>query len=188
MPSDPESDAMRLQTIILALVLTAGTCVAGWADDEPAASEQVTPQTAEPLDEQEQAFQELLQNAVLVGTFSVDGRDGAPKPERYTINGVTKVQGDRWIVQARITYGDTDIPVPVPVQVHWADDTPMISVTNLSIPLVGSQFTSRVLFYGDRYAGTWQHGKVGGHMWGKIGKADETPADTAPETDASSDR
>jgi hypothetical protein len=32
-------------------------------------------------------------------------------------------------------------------------------------------FTARVLFYEDRYAGTWQHGKVGGHMFGKIEKA-----------------
>ncbi|QDU39938.1 hypothetical protein Mal4_42920 [Maioricimonas rarisocia] len=179
---------MRLQTGILSLVLTGVLCAAGWAEDQPANPEQVTPSTAEQLNEQEQAFQELLQNAVLVGTFSVDGRNGSPKPERYTINGVTKVQGDRWIVQARITYGDTDIPVPVPVKVHWAGDTPMISVTNLSIPLVGSQFTSRVLFYGDRYAGTWQHGKVGGHMWGRIEKAKETPSGNAPEPNESSDQ
>ena len=27
-----------------------------------------------------------------------------------------------------------------------------------------------VFFYGDRYAGTWQHGRVGGHMSGRIEK------------------
>ena len=31
-------------------------------------------------------------------------------------------------------------------------------------------FTVRVFFYGDRYAGTWQHGSVGGHMSGRIEK------------------
>ena len=35
------------------------------------------------------------------------------------------------------------------------------------VPTLGT-FTARVLFYGDRYVGTWQHGKVGGHMFGKI--------------------
>ena len=62
----------------------------------------------------------------------------------------------------------------------------MISVTNLSIPLLGSEFTSRVLFYGDRYAGTWQHGKVGGHMRGRIEKA--APAESESSTDEPSDR
>ena len=26
------------------------------------------------------------------------------------------------------------------------------------------------IIYGDRYSGTWQHGKVGGHMSGRIDK------------------
>ncbi len=37
-------------------------------------------------------------------------------------------------------------------------------------------FTSRVMVYGDRYAGTWQHDKVGGHMWGHIEHAGATQA------------
>jgi hypothetical protein len=28
----------------------------------------------------------------------------------------------------------------------------------------------RLFFHGDRYAGTWQHGAIGGHMWGRIEK------------------
>ena len=55
----------------------------------------------------------------------------------------------------------------------------MIQVTDLKIPLVGEGFTARVLFYGDRYAGTWQHGKIGGHMWGTIESAmSAEPAET----------
>ena len=176
---------MRRQAMILSLVGIALVSGRGLADDAATPATQEQPSAVE-MNEQETAFQELLKDAVLVGTFSVDGRNGTPKPERYTIGGVTKVAGDRWIVQARITYGDTDIPVPVPVQVNWAGDTPMISVTNLSIPLLGSEFTSRVLFYGDRYAGTWQHGKVGGHMRGRIEKA--APAESESSTDEPSDR
>ena len=33
-----------------------------------------------------------------------------------------------------------------------------------------STFTVRVFFYGDRYAGRWQHGAVGGHLSGRIEK------------------
>jgi hypothetical protein len=48
-------------------------------------------------------------------------------------------------------------------------DTPMIMMTDTSLPGIGT-FTVRVFFYGDRYAGTWQHGKVGGAMSGRIEK------------------
>ena len=48
-------------------------------------------------------------------------------------------------------------------------DTPMITLTDLAVPTLGT-FTARVFFYGDRYAGTWQHGNVGGHMFGRIEK------------------
>jgi hypothetical protein len=43
------------------------------------------------------------------------------------------------------------------------------------VPRVGMvTFTVRLFFYGDRYA-VWQHGKVGGHMSGRIEK--KGPAD-----------
>ncbi|MGD9858223.1 MAG: hypothetical protein AB7U20_25055 [Planctomycetaceae bacterium] len=133
------------------------------------------------LNEAEQAFVDLLTNSVLVGRFSVDGtKDIDPKPERYAITKVTKTAGDDWVVEARITYGNVDIPVPVPVKVHWAGDTPVISLTDLKIPGLGEGFTTRVLFYEDRYAGSWYHGKAGGHMWGKIEKAGKPPVSDAP--------
>ena len=44
-----------------------------------------------------------------------------------------------------------------------------ISLTDLAVPTLGT-FTARVIFHGDRYAGTWQHGNVGGHMFGRIEK------------------
>lgn len=116
----------------------------------------------------EKSFAELLTNTTLVGTFSIAGREGA-KPERYDITKAEKLEGDNWLITARIKYGDKDALFPVPVKVYWADDTPMISLTNMSIPGLGT-FTSRVMFYGDRYAGTWQHDKVGGHMWGTLEK------------------
>lgn len=121
------------------------------------------------LSEAEQAFVKQLAGRVMVGQFGIDGKaDQGGKPEKYTIGNVTKLQGDLWTIEARIQYGKVDATVPVPVHVHWAGDTPMVSVTNLTLPLVGSEFSARVLFHGDRYAGTWQHGQVGGHMWGLL--------------------
>ncbi|MCA9079671.1 MAG: hypothetical protein KDA58_03890 [Planctomycetaceae bacterium] len=154
------------------------------AEPNPAASagsdgQQVSPVDAErqkELSPQDRKFQEMLSNVVMAGAFTIDGREGdAPKAERYTIRSATKVNATRWLITSQITYGKYDVAVPVPVEVQWAGDTPMIQVTNLSIPLLGEGFSARVLFYEGRYAGTWQHGKVGGHMFGRLEPAQEKP-------------
>jgi len=132
------------------------------------------------LNEHEEAFVELMNNTNLVGTFSIDGRDDRPpRPERYEIKGAVKIAEDSWFIRARVVYGDIDVIVPVPVIMHWAGDTPVLSVTDLAIPLIGEEFSARILFYDNRYAGTWGHGKVGGHMWGKIEKASDADAPTS---------
>lgn len=114
----------------------------------------------------EKAFVDRLSGAALVGTYSIQGRAGA-KPERYEIESVKKHTGDDWVITSRIKYGEHDVKVPIVVQVYWAGDTPILSLTNLTIPGLG-MFTSRVMIHGERYAGTWQHGDVGGHLWGEI--------------------
>ena len=97
-------------------------------------------------------------------------RDG--QPERYEISGVTKLEGDRWRFDARVKYGRVDVTLPVVVPLVWAGDTPMVSITNFSIPGLGDEFGARVVFYDNRYAGTWNHGEYGGLMYGTIAPAD----------------
>jgi len=164
-----------------ALIVAVALCApCDGADPAAAPPEAATP--AVELNEQEQAFVELMKNSLLVGHFSVDGEEetGAPRTDRYRINGVTKVKEDDWLVQARVIYGQYDVVVPVPVKMHWAGDTAVLSVTNLSLPVLGNGFSSRLLFDGQRYAGTWSHNEVGGHMWGKLEKQAEE-ADQQPE-------
>jgi hypothetical protein len=74
------------------------------------------------------------------------------------------------MITARIKYGEKDVNLPIPIDVLWAGDTPVLSLTKATIPGLGT-FTTRVMVYGDRYAGTWQHDAVGGQMWGRIEKA-----------------
>jgi len=122
----------------------------------------------------EQKLEQQMSGATLVGHFSVDGKQNGkpPREERYEIASMKKLQGDQWLITARIKYGDNDVNVPMPLNVFWAGDTPVISLTNMTIPGLGT-FTSRVMFFEGRYAGTWQHGKVGGNLWGKIEYADQ---------------
>jgi len=131
--------------------------------------------TGAEMNERERKFSESMANVVLTGRFTTDGQNGTPEPERYHIVSATKLAGDNWVIVARISYGKRDVqppPVPIPVKVRWAGDTPVLSLTDLTIPGFGT-FTSRVLFYENRYAGTWQHGDKGGNLFGTISKADE---------------
>lgn len=118
------------------------------------------------------AFSKKLSGAVLVGQFTVDGKeDENPIRERYEIKSVTKMpEGDYWLFKARIKYGDKDLTVPMPLIVKWAGKTPMITLDKVAIPTMGT-FDAKVVIDGDRYAGTWQHDAVGGHMFGKIERA-----------------
>lgn len=123
----------------------------------------------------EKEFAKKLGGATLVGRFTVDGHAETGKnADRYEIESAEKIEGHRWIITARIKYGKHDVKVPVPVEVFWAGDTPVIELTNAAVPGMGT-FTSRVMIYGDRYAGTWQHGKFGGPMWGKIEHGEAKP-------------
>jgi len=148
---------------------------------EPAASAAETPvpdQAA--LDKK---FAEDLSGVVFAGSYSTvrQGKEAPVEMERYTITRVTKARDDYWVFSTRIQYGKRDVTIPLTLQVKWAGDTPMITLTDLTIPGLGT-FTSRVLIYDDRYAGTWQHGKTGGHLWGRIEKIEKpAPAEESKE-------
>jgi len=120
--------------------------------------------------ELEKGFEKLLSGATLIGRFTVTGREEnvGPRPEKYIIQKVTKLKGDKWLFLAGIQYADKkEVVVPLTLDVKWAGDTPVITLTNLAIPLIGT-YSSRVMFYGDRYAGIWSGADHGGHLFGKI--------------------
>lgn len=169
-------------SVVLSLAML-GQVVQG---DEPAvkkSAEGAATQAEPDRAKLEKELAESLSGAVLTGMFSVTGKesskDDPPKSEKYTISKVTKLQGDFWLLQARIQYGKNDVTVPLTLEIKWAGDTPVITMTDMAVPGLGT-FTSRVIFHRGRYAGTWQHDKVGGHLWGTFEKpkADDAPAKT----------
>lgn len=144
------------------------------AAEAPAASDDAESSEA-PKDAQQQlnaAFSTLLSGATMTGSFTIDakGDDAPAKPPReesYEISSATHLGGELWLITSRIRYGDVDATVPVPVAVKWAGKTPVITLDEVTLPGMGT-FSARVLFHGDRYAGTWQHDAVGGHMFGRV--------------------
>jgi len=118
------------------------------------------------------AFEKKLSGSVWNGKFSMDGDASQLREETYEIASVKKLpSGDLWLFNARIKYGGHDVTVPIPLKVMWSGKTPMIVVDHVTIPGLGT-FDSHVLISGHRYAGTWQHGDVGGHLFGTIKSAD----------------
>lgn len=118
-------------------------------------------------------FTKLLTGAKLRGQFTVDGKPlNNLTEETYEISKVEKQpDGDLWVITARIKYGKRDMTFPVPLEVKWAGSTPVLTLDNMVIPGFGT-FGARVVFHKDKYAGTWQHDEVGGHMFGLIELAD----------------
>ena len=145
----------------------------------------------------ERQFAERLTDVVLVGYWQVTraeglaGRDllSEPRRERYTIEGVVKDDDDHWIFAARIRYGETDVTVPLRLQVVWADDTPMVTLDKLAIPGIGT-YSARVMFYENFYAGTWLGDGYGGVLSGQILKREQFDklkgrlGNDAPDADA----
>lgn len=164
--------------------LIVAVLIIGWTKicaDEPT----IKPETAEARQARLfKKFESTLTHVTLTGQFTITGREAPPRTESYTIHSVRKMaQGDLWVFTARIKYGKRDVTLPMPIPVKWAGDTPVISLDNLTLPGLGT-FSAHVVIDGDKYAGTWTHGKVNGHMFGTIAPAKPKPETAASKTPA----
>jgi len=102
-----------------------------------------------------------------------------PKPEHYTVAGVSKGSGDYWIVNARVQYADKDVTIPITVRVVWADDTPIITLDKMVLPGLGT-YSARVMIYRNFYSGTWFGASYGGVLAGQIVKPAATTQTSQP--------
>lgn len=128
--------------------------------------------------ELEAAFAERMSNAVLAGHFTDDTKpDGEPAEDRYTLGEVRKLESGKWRFEAKIEYGEREATVPLVLDVLWAGDTPVISLTDFFVPGFGT-FTARVMVHGDGYVGLWEGAGHGGKMWGDVLRPEEEQEDT----------
>ena len=156
----------KFGAVVVVVALMAVTFALGWVAARSGAGRATVAPAS--LSDLEREFTEGMRNVALVGYFTIEGRESqGGNPERYEIASVAKVGENEWRFDARITYGGVDATLPVTVPLAWAGDTPMVSITDFTIPTLGT-FTARVFFYDDRYAGSWQHGEFGGLMYGTI--------------------
>jgi hypothetical protein len=176
----------RLQWLTLAVLamLSIGPAIA----DEPVkpaapASEGSTAEGPAASPDQaslEEEFAELMSGATLIGSYTDESGDGDEEPptlhqEKYTLGEVKKLKDNRWRFEVRIQYGDQDVTLPLPLEVKWAGDTPVITLSDMEMPNLGT-FTARVVIFQGQYAGTWSGGGHGGHLFGRVVKPGEEPA------------
>lgn len=165
---------LRYAAVACSLMITAASLNHCYADDDAQVD----------MKQRYETFSKKFSGAKLKGLFTIDGKPMTDlKDEAYEIVRATKMpQGDKWQLEARIKYGKNDLVVPILLDIKWAGDTPVITLDNLTIPGLGT-FSSRVVLDGERYAGTWQHDDVGGHLFGKIILPDAAKADASkPQT------
>ena len=163
---------------MLSLIPNSGSLVLAQSQEAPAAPVAPVDEEAKTAEGQPDVSPELiaklekaLTGTTWTGQFTIDGGQGPPSPESYVIGEVSHEGGNNWVINARITYNDRDISFPVPVQVRWAGRTPVITLDSVTIPPLGT-FDARVLMRRGSYAGTWRHGKKGGHLFGKYLKTE----------------
>jgi hypothetical protein len=122
--------------------------------------------------DRDRAFEAMMANVSLVGQSTSFGREGISGKEEYAIDKVSRIAGDRWLFHTTLKLGARELTVPIPVLVLWAGDTPVITLTDLSIPGLGT-YSARVLLFRDHYAGTWAGAEGGGHVFGDILRRDD---------------
>ena len=131
--------------------------------------------------ELDQRFAEMMNGAQLTGKFNVVGPQGetAPQADLYMLSELTRGEGDSWIFNYSMTFNQSKTMIPIPVDVLWAGETPVLTMTEQEIEGLQGKFSARILIHDGKYAGTWQHGPVGGHMWGVLEKVDKSSDDSA---------
>lgn len=174
-------DLLSGSGLVYLLLLGSPQAQAQEADDASQEVEQVGHKTQAQLDAD---FTKLLTDCKLVGFFT----DSNASPDKllgdsYSIKSVTRAEGNLWTFAASIEYGGRSIPIAMKMPVEWAGDTPVLSVTRLKFPLLGT-YSARVLFYDDQYVGVWSGDKHGGQMFGRVvPDADSTPGAAEPGAD-----
>ncbi|MEM8678449.1 MAG: hypothetical protein AAGF97_03740 [Planctomycetota bacterium] len=175
---------MLLRTALVVVLTCSLGLTEGFAqssDAPPASNETATDSDQVPSDRDAllAAFTKKMSGATLTGHFTIDGADqdlSDLTEERYEIVKVARMPGtDLWLFTTRIMYDRKDLTDPVPLQIKWAGETPVITMEKIAIPGMGT-FSARVLIHDRRYAGTWQHDDVGGHLFGRVATSDEAAA------------
>lgn len=126
-------------------------------------------ESSAPSAEQEAKLTTSLTNATLKGRWAPikDGQLGPEKEDAYQIVSAKKIEGDKWVLNARLTYGGQAMDVPVPAVAKWVGDTVVLLFDNINFG-GPRNYSARLMISGNTYAGSWSGGDHGGMLYGVI--------------------
>src|SRR6266849_861383 len=129
----------RVLGIAMVVLLVLAIFGGGWLVGRLGIASAVNPAS---LTDAERQFTERMRDVSLVGSFTVTGReDRAPRQDRYDISSVEKVGDNLWRFNAGMTCCGVNGAIPVVVPMRWNGDTPMIMMTDTSLPGVDRKST-----------------------------------------------
>lgn len=127
----------------------------------------------------ENKFIAMLKNATLKGTWAPvqKGKLGNEKgDDSYRIARVVKASDNKWSVISIFNMRDKDIEFPIPSTVKFAGDTAVLILDDVRAGQGNANWSARVMFHDDVYAGRWWETKKpehGGTIAGTISRTEE---------------
>jgi hypothetical protein len=106
----------------------------------------------------ETKFIAMLKNAALKGTWApvAQGRLGSEKGnDSYRIARVEKGEGGKWTVVSIFKFGEREMEFPIACSVKFAGDTAVLILDNVRAGPGKANWSARVMFHDDVYAGRW---------------------------------
>jgi hypothetical protein len=129
----------------------------------------------------EAKFVAMLKNATLKGSWAPisQGRLGGERgDDGYRIARVEKGEGGKWSIVSVFTVRDRQIEFPISASVKFAGDTAVLILDNVRAGPGRANWSARVMFHDDVYAGRWwetANREHGGTIAGTITR-DASPA------------
>lgn len=136
--------------------------------------------------EVETKFIAMLKNATLKGSWAPisQGRLGGERgDDGYRIARVEKGDGGKWSIVSVFNVRDRQIEFPISASVKFAGDTAVLILDNVRAGPGRANWSARVMFHDDVYAGRWwetANREHGGTIAGTITRDGAPKADKQP--------
>jgi hypothetical protein len=127
----------------------------------------------------EAKFIAMLKNATLKGTWAPiqKGKLGGEKgDDSYRIARVEKGEGGKWSIVSIFTVRDRQVEFPISATVRFAGDTAVLILDDVRAGPGSANWSARVMFHDDVYAGRWwetRNREHGGTIAGTITRTKE---------------
>ena len=126
-----------------------------------------------------ESLNRILNRTTLCGYVTRDpaSKSGEPTDSvelTWLIEDVRHCGGHHWEFDVLMTAGGNGQQLVVHGDVRWAGSVPVITFSDLEVPLLG-RVDAQLMIHNGRFSGTWRHGRLQGYAFGRL-QHKESPA------------